>query len=174
MRYIAALFFTFLLPCIAWANCTTLNVSTWDKNERSVLNPVVRAAVGEDITARYLIAEQSVEICSSIDVTSLNQSTLQTQAQAYLIQRDADDLARYTLYLDAQAKLLTNTACNATFAQVDSRLDQEKATIQTDIDASTNIATAKIAMTTLNNRTNAIEKKLAECIIAIMKILLKQ
>ena len=62
--------------------------------------------------------------------------------------------------------IIADPSCTATLPQMRHRLQQDAAEIQADIDAATNIVTAKTAMTTSKTKTFTLLSKIAECLLA--------
>ena len=62
--------------------------------------------------------------------------------------------------------IIADPSCTATLTQIRQRLMNDAAEVQVDIDAATNIATAKAAMTTSKTKTFVLLSKIAECLLA--------
>lgn len=79
---------------------------------------------------------------------------------------DAPAVAAAALQATYDSEIASNDLCDATLAQVVSRIDSEKTTLDTGITGITNIASAKTVLLDLNSRYALALKKLATCLRA--------
>ena len=79
---------------------------------------------------------------------------------------DAPSAAEAALQQNYTDEIAANDLCTGTLAEFITRIDAEQTAIQTAIDASSNLAQAKAAMTTMNTKLAAAFKKVAKCIRA--------
>lgn len=77
---------------------------------------------------------------------------------------DAPALADAALHASYDTEVASNNLCTATLAEIDSRIDTEKAAIDTTITSASNVAGVKTAMLNANARYAAAFKKVARCI----------
>ena len=90
--------------------------------------------------------------------------TEMTQAEKDIV--DAPGIAAAALAASYQTEISTNDLCEATLAQIASRIDSEKATIDTAISGASNIAGVKTVLLDMNTRYAAAFKKIGKCVRA--------
>jgi hypothetical protein len=66
---------------------------------------------------------------------------------------------------DALQEILNDPVCKATPAQIKTQLEQDAAVVQADINAATNIATIKTAMTTMTTHIYSMFNKSIKCML---------
>jgi hypothetical protein len=179
----AALILLCLLPSLVWAgdrvcgNSTdaagpTDGVLSYVESVDNTDLPAGCVAVPEDdiVTQRALKDTPGFDRRKYRVVSSL--MTLKSQSVRDAI--DAADAATAATRAAILAEFTTNEACNVTSLQeaID-KIETQRAAIQTDIDAVTNIATAKTALTSANTRLTAIDKNIAKCLFAIIKVTIR-
>jgi len=93
--------------------------------------------------------------------------------QAMLDRYNTDEAARVaaanaeaTRQATLASEITGNDLCTAELDDIVTRINSEQATIQAQIDATTNVASAKTAMTTMNTRIAAALRKVAKCLKA--------
>jgi hypothetical protein len=160
-----------LTPGAVFANCVDLSLATFTAPQKAFL--VAGAMTLEptiDRVQRYVPGEG--HLCSpTVDISSITAGALQAASQAAYEAQVAIDAGKATEETEIRTELTTSQFClTATYAQIASRVAAQKAAVQADIDAATNIATAKTAMTTLNNRTWAAFEALARCTIGAQRL----
>jgi hypothetical protein len=160
-----------LTPGAVLATCVDLSLATFTQAQREFL--VTGALALEptiDRVQQHVPGE--VHLCSpTVDISGLTAGALQTACQAAYDAQVAIDASKATETAEIRTELTTSQFClTATYAQIASRVAAQKAAVQADIDAATNIATAKTAMTTLNNRTWAAFEALARCTIGAQRL----
>ena len=74
--------------------------------------------------------------------------------------------ARQQAFTDEISGTTGNDICNAELSVIASKLDTLKAANQADIDAITNVASAKVALTNMNNRYDLVLRRIARCLRA--------
>ena len=171
MTYLLFCILTLLTVSLARANCVDLNITTFTQQQRDFLTSgAITLEPTIDRVQRLHPAE--IHLCSpTADLSSLTASALQTASQAAYDAQVTVNASKATEEAEITTELNTSQFCRtATFAQIASRVATQKAAVQVDIDASTNIATAKTAMTTLNNRTWAAFEALARCTIGEQRL----
>jgi hypothetical protein len=169
--WIILVFFLLLTPGAVLANCVDRSLATFTAPQKAFL--VAGAMALEptiDRVQRYVPGE--VHLCApTADLSSLTAGALQAASQAAYDAQVLLDEAKATEEAEIKTELQTSQFCRtATFAQIASRVAAQKAAVQADIDAATNIATAKTAMTTLNTRTWAAFEALARCTIGAQRL----
>lgn len=158
------LLFTALMVSVASANCVTFDLAAWTPEQRGLLSHIVSTTVSDSVKLRR-VADHSVEVCApTADLAGLNVATLQSTVQALLDAQGTARTTRQTRRNEAEIEVATNTLCNGSLADVITRIDAEKAAIQTDINAATNLTLARDALTTINNRYGAALKFIARCV----------
>jgi len=167
---------TCMLP-IVHAACLTVDISTMTTQQRSKLPPAASliqtdAQVAWQNASAQPVGKQAdatqVSICANV-TTGITLAALQSNITTILNTQVTEDSTATNVAAtkaEATTEVSTNDLCTATLAEVNARIDVAKAAIQADIDAATNIATAKIAMTTMNNQYAGAFKKVARCVLS--------
>lgn len=157
------------LPSPAWAACRTLDTTTWTQDQRNRLPAIAYRLVfeaGENIVP----TGTGATLCfagSTVDLpTVLTPTTVLDRYAADETARQTAVTAEQTAQASFTTEIAANNLCEASLADIISRIDAEQATIQTQIDATSNIAGARTAMTTMNQRISAALKKVAKCVRA--------
>ena len=94
----------------------------------------------------------------------LDSVTVMSQAEQDAM--DAPAVAFAALQASYDAEITGSDLCTATLDELTTRINAERDVIQTSIDATTNIASAKTAMTAMNTRYAAALRKAVKCIRA--------
>jgi tryptophan 2,3-dioxygenase len=172
-----------LLPSLAWAGDRVCGDSTDTASPTAGLASYVESVDNTDLPAGCVAvpkddipAQRALKDTPGFDrrkyrvVNGL--MTLKSQSVRDAI--DAADTAAASVRAAILAEFTTNEACNVTSLQeaID-KIETQRAAIQTDIDAVTNIATAKAALTSANARLTAIDKNIAKCLFAIIKVTIR-
>ena len=80
------------------------------------------------------------------------------------------DTAAAAAAAELAAEQVANPVCNATSLQEAlAKIQTQKDAMQADIDAITTIATAKTALTTMNNRLTAIDANIVKCVVVLLR-----
>jgi len=181
-RYLISLSIFFFLVTQAQAACVVVDVTGLNVTQRSKLGAAA-AMIQADAALAWQDAQGAavglqaqatrVNVCA-VNTTSITLSALQTNlttlASAQTTQ-DSAAAAAATLKVDAGTEIAGNNLCTqASLAAIDTVIDNAAAAIQTDIDATTNIATAKTAMTTMKATMAAAFKKVARCLLAYRQL----
>jgi len=114
-------FVAFILTCIAQtvqADCTTLDITAWSPQERTLLNHVAVTTLNSNVST-ILLTNNSCLVCSSVSTVGLTSVGLRTAAQTVITQQATAKVNREAL----QATINNNQACNATEAQIESRIN---------------------------------------------------
>ena len=82
---------------------------------------------------------------------------------------DAPAVAAAALQASYDTEISSNDLCDATLDELVTRINAERDTIQTAIDGTTNIASARTAMTSMNTRYAAAFRKVAKCLKARLR-----
>jgi hypothetical protein len=148
------------------ANCIDLSTTTFTQQQHDF---IITGALSLEPTidrVQRLVPGQ-IHLCSpTANISSITAGALQTASQAAYDAQVTIDASKATETAEIKTELSTSQFClTATYAQIASRVATQKAAVQADIDAATNITTAKTALTTLNNRTFAAFEALARCTI---------
>ena len=166
----------FLIPTYSWAACVVIDIGSLTAQQRGKLSAAAHR-IASPVSVRWLNGEMpattqaaatSVELCAT-DVSGLRLAALTTHLGTIVSEQAVEDAASATADLTKSAaatEVSSNQLCTATLAQITSRLDAEEAAIQADINAATNIATAKIALSTLNTRFALALRQIARCVLA--------
>lgn len=83
---------------------------------------------------------------------------------------DAADAAAAAEAAAVEAELANNDSCNASsLDDALAKVENQRVQIQAQIDAVTNLANAKDALTFMNTRVTAIDKNIVRCLFAVLK-----
>lgn len=157
------------------SECRTVDISSWTQNQKNLL-----AAVSDELmfdaghtTPHTSWSNVTGQIC--YDNPLVNLETVLTES-AILARYASDESARQTAAEEAILRDLAfeaeitgsggNDYCSAELSSIDTKLDALKAANQADINGITNIASAKTALTNINNRYDVALRKIAKCLRA--------
>ena len=151
---------------VAEAACITYDRSAWTIEQKNFTQAIAYRLIFE-------AGENIVPTVTGDEVCFANSTVTLPTAQQILDRFAQDDAARAIEQAAAIAReqafeteIATNNLCTAELQDIIDRIDVEQAAIQTAIDASNNLAQAKTAMTTMNQRVAGALKKVAKCLRA--------
>ena len=152
----------------AWADCISLDLTGWTLEQRRFLNHVTSTTLNSSVQVTE--ADTSAEVCAPGTTSGLQAGTLQTMAQALVVDQANAAAQAAAERVTLEQEQTTNPACNVTSLQdALDKINGQQVAIQADIDAITNIATAKTALTTTNNRLTTIDANIVKCLFVLMK-----
>lgn len=173
MKTLVALWAVLLMPTITFADCIVLDFTILTSAERNIAPHIIAGLIGSKTTTRSRDASSLVDICHpTLSVASLTAGSIQTAAATFLTTQSTNRATEETEVTTLQQEVRTNQVCNvANLQEAIDRITIQKTAIQVDIDAVTNIATAKVALTTANNRLTAINIDIVKCFASIIKLI---
>jgi len=164
------------IPTYSWAACVVIDIGSLTIQQRGKLSAAAHR-ITSPVTMRWLVNNNPattqaqathVDLCAA-DVSKLTINTLNTHLSDITSEQITEDTAiaqTEATKAEASTEVSTNNLCTATLAQIVSRIDAAKATIQTDIDSTVTLLNARTALTTMNNQYAEALKKIAKCMFA--------